>query len=65
MILAEATPSLKAFKSMMEQRYLRKLIAMTRGDLAAILSISGLSRSHFYALLKKNRIAFKQDDGQV
>ncbi|MGD9210324.1 MAG: sigma-54 dependent transcriptional regulator [Desulfobacteraceae bacterium] len=56
---AETTPSLKDFKSIMEKRYLEQLIAMSNGDIKTILNTSGLSRSHFYALLKKNNIEFK------
>ncbi|SDB36379.1 two-component system, NtrC family, response regulator [Desulfonatronum thiosulfatophilum] len=46
-------PSLKSFKRMNERRYLEALIRKTGGDVPQILTISGLSRSHFYALLKK------------
>ncbi|GAB6058567.1 sigma-54-dependent transcriptional regulator [Desulfonatronum parangueonense] len=46
-------PSLKSFKMMNERRYLKALIRKTGGDVPQILTISGLSRSHFYALLKK------------
>lgn len=55
------TPSLKEFKARMEKRYLERLLAMHNGDVRAILSDSGLSRSHFYALLKKNDINIKND----
>ncbi|WP_419659816.1 two component system response regulator, sigma54-specific [Desulfosarcina variabilis str. Montpellier] len=58
-LLADAPPSLKQFKAIMEKRYLEQVIATTGGDLKSILDISGLSRSHFYALLKKNRVSFK------
>ncbi len=50
-------PDLKEFKNRMEQKYMKALIAETGGDVAEILRISGLSRSHFYALLKKNTIS--------
>jgi two-component system NtrC family response regulator len=46
-------PNLKDFKCRMEMRYLRELLERYRGDTASILEVSGLSRSHFYALLKK------------
>ncbi|WP_461210452.1 sigma-54-dependent transcriptional regulator [Desulfocurvus sp. DL9XJH121] len=60
-LLARSTPTLKEFKSMMEGRYLEQLITMYEGDLKSILEVSGLSRSHFYALLKKNDIQLKQE----
>ncbi len=46
-------PSLKAFKAASEHRYLETLIRKTGGDIPRMLEISELSRSHFYALLKK------------
>ncbi|PTN37809.1 sigma-54 dependent transcriptional regulator [Desulfonatronum sp. SC1] len=46
-------PSLKAFKTASERRYLETLIHKTGGDIPRMLDISELSRSHFYALLKK------------
>jgi two-component system NtrC family response regulator len=60
-IFADKPPSLKAFKALMEKRYLEQLIAMNGEDLKSILNVSGLSRSHLYALLKKNGITFKQN----
>ena len=60
-LFAKSSPTLKEFKAVMEARYLEQLIAMHGGDLKAILDVSGLSRSHFYALLKKNNIQLKQD----
>lgn len=52
-------PDLKKFKSKMEKTYLEEIIRYTNNDIQEILQISGLSRSHFYALLKKNRISAK------
>lgn len=52
-------PDLKQFKSHMEKKYLEEIIRFTNNDIQEILEISGLSRSHFYALLKKNRISAK------
>ena len=49
--------SLKDFKEVMERRYLERLLHEYGRDIAAMVSISGLSRSHFYALLKKNNLA--------
>lgn len=48
-----ALPSLKDFKEQAEKRYLEALVANNDGDIKSILETSGLSRSHFYALLKK------------
>ncbi len=50
-------PSLKKFKGAVEKVYLSELIRQCDGNLAHILEISGLSRSHFYALLKKNGLS--------
>lgn len=49
-------PPLKSFKKLMEKRYLELLIGQTGDNIQAMLDISGLSRSHFYALLKKNNM---------
>jgi two-component system NtrC family response regulator len=49
-------PSLKDFKELVEKHYLEALVAREGGDIKNILSTSGLSRSHFYALLKKHDI---------
>jgi len=46
-------PSLKAFKNTSEKIYLSELIRQCSGEIPRILSISELSRSHFYSLLKK------------
>ncbi len=54
-------PSLKLFKSMAEKVYLSELIRQGDGDIGKILEISGLSRSHFYALLKKHRLTVQTD----
>lgn len=52
---------LKDFKSSMEKKYLEELIRYTNQNVKEILAISGLSRSHFYALLKKNEITFSKN----
>jgi two-component system, NtrC family, response regulator len=52
-------PDLKQFKSHMEKKYLEEIIRFTNNNIQKILEISGLSRSHFYALLKKNHISSK------
>ncbi|MEE4240566.1 MAG: sigma-54 dependent transcriptional regulator [Desulfopila sp.] len=46
-------PQLKEFKNTAEKIYLSELMRQCQGELAEILKKSGLSRSHFYALLKK------------
>ncbi len=51
-------PTIKAFKLQMEKAYLEHLISATGGDVGQILETSNLSRSHFYALLKRHGIAF-------
>ncbi|MEF2145402.1 MAG: sigma-54 dependent transcriptional regulator [Desulfovibrionaceae bacterium] len=51
-------PPLKDFKVQAEERYLRSLVERTAGDVKSMLDISGLSRSHLYALAKKYDIRF-------
>jgi two-component system NtrC family response regulator len=51
-------PTIKAFKLQMEKAYLEHLITTSGGDVGRILKTSKLSRSHFYALLKRHGIAF-------
>jgi two-component system NtrC family response regulator len=52
-------PTLKDFKGMAEKIYLSELIRQGNGDIGIILSGSGLSRSHFYALLKKHAMSIE------
>lgn len=52
-IVDQGLPSIKDFKTAAEKRYLCELIRLEHGDIVAILNRSGLSRSHFYSLLKK------------
>ncbi|MGB5232249.1 MAG: sigma-54 dependent transcriptional regulator [Desulfoprunum sp.] len=54
-------PTLKAFKATSEKIYLGELIRQCNGDISRILTISGLSRSHFYALLKKNDLSIQTE----
>ncbi|MGE4558314.1 MAG: sigma-54-dependent transcriptional regulator [Desulfovibrionaceae bacterium] len=49
-------PGLKAYKRQLERDYLSRLLAETEGDVTAMLDVSGLSRSHLYALLKKHHL---------
>ena len=58
-LFSDPLPNIKDFKTRMEKIYLEYLIATTGGDLNAILKTSNLSRSHFYALLKRHQVAFK------
>lgn len=53
----DALPTLRQFKSDMEKKYLLKLIAQHGSNIHEMLETSGLSRSHFYALLKKYNIS--------
>lgn len=52
-IFPETMPSLKKFKVQMEEYYLKELIRKNRGDVSSIIKTAGVSRSHFYGLLKK------------
>lgn len=56
LLFGETLPSIKAFKLQMEKAYLEHLIETCGGHVSRILNISKLSRSHFYALLKRHRI---------
>ena len=55
-------PSLKTFKGASEKIYLSELIRQCGGEIARILAISGLSRSHFYSLLKKYGLSIQTDE---
>ena len=46
-------PGFKTWKQEMERHYLAQIIAATNGDIKRILNLSGLSKSHFYYLIKK------------
>ncbi len=50
-------PPLKEFKNTAEKTYLGELIRQCDGNIQEIMEISGLSRSHYYALLKKYNLA--------
>ena len=54
-------PEIKEFKGIMEEQYLRELIRHTGGNAKKIMQISGLSKSHFYTLLKKKEISISSD----
>ncbi|OEU66868.1 MAG: Fis family transcriptional regulator [Desulfovibrio sp. S3730MH75] len=55
-LFTDDLPPLKEFKGLAEKRYLEELLSRYKGETPAILKVSGLSRSHFYALLKKHEI---------
>jgi two-component system NtrC family response regulator len=48
---------LKEFKNTAEKTYLGELIRQCDGNIQKIMQISGLSRSHFYSLLKKYNLS--------
>jgi len=50
-------PPLKEFKNTAEKTYLGELIRQCDGNIAKIMKTSGLSRSHFYTLLKKYNLS--------
>lgn len=52
-IFEQKLPPLKEFKNTAERIYLGELIRQCDGKIVRIMEISGLSRSHFYSLLKK------------
>jgi len=54
----EQLPNIREFRSDMEKRYLEELVEQAGGNLKKILALSGLSRSHFYAMVKKYGIEF-------
>ncbi len=54
-------PTLKDFKATAEKIYIGELIRQGKGDISTILGVSGLSRSHFYSLLKKNDLSMQSD----
>ncbi len=52
----EKIPNIREFRASMEKHYLENLVQQTGSNLNKILKISGLSRSHFYAMVKKYSI---------
>lgn len=50
-------PPLKEFKNAAEKTYLGELIRQCDGNIQKVMEISGLSRSHFYSLLKKYNLS--------
>jgi two-component system, NtrC family, response regulator len=58
---SDASISLKDFRKIAaaqaEKAYLQDLLAKTGNDIDAVCRLSGLSRSHFYALIKRHKIS--------
>ncbi|WP_458778480.1 sigma-54-dependent transcriptional regulator [Desulforhopalus sp. 52FAK] len=50
-------PQLKEFKCAAEKTYLSELLRQCDGNMQKIMETSGLSRSHFYSLLKKYNLS--------
>jgi two-component system NtrC family response regulator len=50
----ESLPSLKDYKASKEKEYLLRLLKVHGKDIPKMISVSGLSRSHLYAMLKKH-----------
>ncbi|GBC60138.1 sigma-54-dependent Fis family transcriptional re gulator [Desulfonema ishimotonii] len=49
-------PTMRQFKEQAKKIYLEALIRQADGELSQIMKISGLSKSQFYALVKKHKI---------
>ena len=64
-IFDKPLPSLKSFKGASEKIYLSELIRQCGGEIPRILQISGLSRSHFYSLLKKYGLSIQSEESRL
>lgn len=53
----ESLPTLKEFRTQMEGEYLARLVGAHGGDMQRMVQLSGLSRSHLYAMLKKHGLS--------
>ncbi len=53
----EGFPQLKDYKDRAERQYLLRLTELSGGEVQSMLALSGLSRSHLYALLKKHGLS--------
>lgn len=49
-------PSLRTWKAQAEEEYVRRVMAISAGDVRRAASVAGISRGHWYELLKKYRI---------
>ncbi len=56
MEVEEALPTLRDFKVSKEREYLLRLVGRHGKDIQKMITVSGLSRSHLYAMLKKHDI---------
>ncbi len=50
----EGTPTLKEWKKYTEQTYIQRILEQHKGDIRACSQVAGVSRGHFYELLKKH-----------
>ncbi len=50
----EGTPTLKEWKKYTEQTYVQRLLEQYKGDIRSCAQMAGVSRGHFYELLKKH-----------
>ena len=55
--ISEDLPSLKAYREIMDKRYLHELLNRTGGDIAKACAVSGLSRSRLYGLIKSYNLS--------
>ncbi len=53
----EGTPTLKEWKKYTEHTYVQRILEQNKGDIRACAAIAGVSRGHFYELLKKHNIS--------
>ena len=49
-------PSLRAWKARAEEEYVRRVMAVSAGDARRAASLAGISRGHWYELIKKYRV---------
>jgi two-component system NtrC family response regulator len=63
----QSLPNLQHYRQIMEQQYLRELLAHTEGNIEQACTVSGLSRSRLYALLKKYNLLSekKKQEGRI
>ena len=50
-------PPLKAYRDDCEKRYLQRLLVLVKGDRVKACTLSGISKSRLYSLLKKHRLS--------
>ncbi len=58
-IFDEDLPPLKEWKSKMERNYIQQALLQGGGDIRKCAAIAGISRGHFYELLKKHNLAMQ------